>query len=98
MKQFDSISIDFKRCRIELAALKDLLDRFENETLKERNHILSFFVENRHLAALVGLVAPNIANVDRLAYEFDFFGDYAADLAAGDSKRREYCFVAFENA
>jgi hypothetical protein len=98
MKQFDSFSIDFKRCRIELAALKDLLDRFENESLKEREHVLSFFAENPHVAALVGLVTPEIANVDRLAYEFDFFGDYAADLAVGDSRRREYCFVEFENA
>jgi Domain of unknown function (DUF4263) len=98
MKQFDTFTIDFKRCRIELAGLKDLLDRFENESLKEREHVLSFFTENVHVAALVGLVAPDIAYVDRLAYEFDFFGDYAADLAIGDSKRREYCFVEFENA
>ena len=75
-----------------------MLDRFENESLKEREHILSFFTENLHVAALAGHVTPGIANVDRLAYEFDFFGDYAADLAVGDSKRREYCFVEFENA
>jgi hypothetical protein len=98
MKQFDQFSIDFEKCRIELAALKKLLDEFEMETLKEREHVLSFFVENRHVAALVGHVAPNILHVDRLAYEFDFFGDYAADLAMGDSMRREYCFVEFENA
>jgi hypothetical protein len=98
MKQFDRFSIDLDRCRIELAAFKLLLDNFENRVLKEREHILSFFAENRHVVALVGYVDRDIANVDRLAYEFDFFGDYAADLAVGDSKRREYCFVEFENA
>jgi antiviral defense system Shedu protein SduA len=41
---------------------------------------------------------PGIVNVDRIAYEFDFFGDYAADLAVSDSKRRAYCFIEFENA
>jgi hypothetical protein len=98
MKQFEPFEIDFDRCRVELTALKELLEKYEVETLKEREHILAFFAENRHVAALVGSIAPNIARVDRLAYEFDFFGDYAADLAAGDSKKREYCFVEFENA
>jgi hypothetical protein len=41
---------------------------------------------------------PTIFHVDRLAYEFDFFGDYAADLAVGNSKRGAYCFIEFENA
>ncbi len=41
---------------------------------------------------------PRLVNVDRLAYEFDFFGDYAAGLAVGDSKRGAYCFIEFENA
>jgi hypothetical protein len=44
MKQFDQFSIDFNKCRIELAAFKKLLDEFEMETLKEREHVLSFFV------------------------------------------------------
>jgi len=98
MKYFDSFAIDFERCREELADLKSLLDEFEAGTLREREHILSFFRENRNVAALVGHNAPDIANVDRIAYEFDFFGDYAADLAIGDSKKHEYCFVEFENA
>jgi len=98
MKYFDSFAIDFDRCREELAGLKNLLDEFEAGALKEREHVLSFFRENRHVAALVGHNAPDIANVDRIAHEFDFFGDYAADLALGDSRKHEYCFVEFENA
>jgi hypothetical protein len=47
---------------------------------------------------MIGHIAPEIANVDRIAYEFDFFGDYAADLALGDSRKHEYCFVELENA
>jgi Domain of unknown function (DUF4263) len=98
MKHFEPFDIDFDRCRVELAAFKELLDEFEAGILEERRHILSFFSRNRHVSALIGHLAPDIANVDRLAFEFDFFGDYAADLALGDSKKKEYCFVEFENA
>lgn len=98
MKEFDRFSIDYERCRDQLAGLRGVLDAYEAKDLKEREHVLSFFRENRHLAALVGHLAPRIATVDSIAYEFDFFGDYAADLALGDSKRGEYCFVEFENA
>jgi hypothetical protein len=98
MKHFDVFRIDFERCRSELAALKELLEKFESKTLKEREDVLEFFSKNRHIAALAGHFMPGIVNVDRLAHEFDFFGDYAADLAVGDSKRRAYCFVEFENA
>src|SRR5689334_13149847 len=98
MKKFDQFKLDYHCCRDELNALKALLDEFEGGELKERKHVLSFFSDHRHVAAMVGHVAPNIANVDRIAYEFDFFGDYAADLALGDSRKHEYCFVEFENA
>jgi hypothetical protein len=98
MKSFDPFEIDVRRCRSELAALKDLLTKFQKATLKERGDVLSFFRDHRHVAALAGYYMPNIVNVDRLAYEFDFFGDYAADVAVGDSKRGAYCFIEFENA
>ncbi len=98
MKHFDAFRIDFDKCRSELGALKDLLKKFEATTLQERKHVLDFFRKNRHIAALAGHFMPSIVNVDRLAYEFDFFGDYAADLAVGDSKRGAYCFIEFENA
>ncbi len=98
MKSFEPFKIDFDKCRSELAALKDLLGKFETAALKERDDVLSFFRAHRHLAALAGHYMPKIVNVDRLAYEFDFFGDYAADLAVGDSKRGAYCFIEFENA
>jgi hypothetical protein len=98
MKTFDPFQIDFHKCRIELGHLRALLDQFENAILREREDVLSFFRTHRHLAALAGHYMPKIVNVDRLAYEFDFFGDYAADLAVGDSKRGAYCFIEFENA
>jgi hypothetical protein len=96
-KEFARIEIDFNRCRDDLVAFKSLLDEFDSGTLGERR-ILAFFREHQNLAALVGHVDRNIGRVDRLAYEFDLFGDYAADLVVGDSSKREYCFVEFEAA
>jgi Domain of unknown function (DUF4263) len=98
MKNFDPFQIDFGRCKNELAALRDLLDAFDSKILREREHVLDFFRANRHIAALAGHFMPRVVNVDRLANEFDFFGDFAADVAVGDSKRRAYCFIEFENA
>lgn len=98
MKRFEPFSIDFEQCRVELLEFKKMLDAFESRVLKERKHVLSFFRKNRNIAALVGHLAPRITKVDLLAYEFDFFGDYAADLAIGDSREREYYFIEFENA
>lgn len=97
MKEFDRIFIDYDQCRNQLSEFKALLDEHGAGELKERR-ILSFFRENRHLAALVGQLASRIVTVDLIAYEFDLFGDFAADLALGDSRKGEYCFVEFENA
>lgn len=97
-ESFDPFEIDFDRCRDELGVFRALLAEFSAGTLKERDHVLKFFREHRNLAALIGHKAPHIARVDRVAYEFDFFGDYAADLALGNSRKRVFCFVEFENA
>ncbi len=97
-KEFVPIEVDPRRCRLDLAEFKSLLDQFRSGTLKERESILKFFAEHPNLAALVGYVDRNVGHVDRMAFEFDFFGDYAADLALGDSKKGQYCFVEFENA
>ena len=35
---------------------------------------------------------------DRLAWEFDLFGDFACDLAIGEWFTKRYCFIEFEDA
>jgi hypothetical protein len=67
-------------------------------TLSERDDILPFFKANRRLAAMVGSYNPKINRFDRIAAEFDLFGDYACDLAVGDSSSHNFCFVEFEDA
>jgi hypothetical protein len=47
---------------------------------------------------LIGYLRSECPLVDRIAYEFDVFGDHAADLIVGDSTRQAYGFIEFEDA
>jgi hypothetical protein len=67
-------------------------------TLNERQDVLRFFRDREHLSAFIGSYFPYIANFNRLAFEYDIFGDFKANLAIGDSDSGWYCFVEFEGA
>jgi hypothetical protein len=82
----------------ELAQFKQLLDAHSHSALREREHILPFFRSHRHLAAPIGTRNPDIVNPDRIAFEFDIFGDCKADLVIGDSQSHQHCLVEFEDA
>lgn len=47
---------------------------------------------------MCGVLSPALGIVDRVALEYDLFGDFACDLALGDWERKAYCFIEFENA
>lgn len=98
MTPFEGISVNKKAATQELNQFKQLLDAHSNSPLRERDHILPFFRDHRHLAALIGTWNPGIARPDRIAFEFDIFGDYKADLMVGHSQNHQYCFVEFEDA
>jgi Domain of unknown function (DUF4263) len=98
MTPFDRLSFSRKVAEQELVRFKRLLDRHSKTPLREREHILPFFRSHRHLAALIGTWNSNIARPDRIAFAFDIFGDYKADLVIGDSQNHQYCFVEFEDA
>ncbi|WP_332863611.1 Shedu immune nuclease family protein [Pannus brasiliensis] len=66
--------------------------------LKESSDILPFFRENLHLSAFLASYVPQIARIDRIKHEFTFFGDFRADLVVGDSDKKVYCFIEFEDA
>jgi hypothetical protein len=96
MKQFLKHALDLSACRREVAALKRLLDR--SARLDENTHIRPFFRKRRHLSALCGLYHPHVARFDLLAWEYDLFGDFSCDLAVGDSVRKAFNFIEFEDA
>lgn len=96
MKEFIHHSLSIQECVKELEKFEALLA--SKVELKERDEILPFFKENRHLAAFLGTYIPDIANPDRVANEYDIFGDFACDLAVGDSKSETFLLVEFEDA
>src|SRR5689334_63352 len=95
MKKFLDIQFDPKSCRAELKEFADLLKA--KQELSENKDILPFFRKHQQLSALVGLYHPNIVVADRLAYEFQLFGDFVADMVVGDHARGAYCFIEFED-
>jgi hypothetical protein len=96
MKHFDPIVFDLRQCRREVSQLQALLAA--NPRLSERKDILPFFRARRQLSAALGCLESHIVRFDRLAFEYDLFGDFACDLAVGDSKGKVYGFIEFEDA
>jgi hypothetical protein len=96
MKTFDPLAFDPARCRQEALQLQDQLTRASR--LRERDDILPFFRARPHLSAACGLFNPTGLLFDRIAWEYDLFGDFGCDLVVGDSHSRGYTFIEFENA
>lgn len=96
MKEFKNFKFDPKVCRKELNELKFHLD--SKSELNERKDVLPFFKNRQHLSSFIGSYFPYISGFDKLAYEYDIFGDFKADLAIGDSESGWYGFIEFEGA
>lgn len=95
MKNLRAHAINAQNCRKEWQAFSNLLAA--NPTLSERGHILPFFKKNHDLSALICNYFPKITNPDRLAHEFQIYGDFVADLIVGDSTEHRYVLIEFEN-
>ena len=96
MKSFIKHVFDQTACRQQVGELKAFLE--SSADLQEAKQIRPFFKARPQLAALVGSYNPRISRLDRIAWEFDLFGDFACDLVVGDSARKAYSFVEFEGA
>jgi hypothetical protein len=96
MKSFESHRKQLATCRRELARFRKLLD--ERETLSEAQDILPLFRDCKNLCLLLGEQSLQCRSADRLAYEYDLFGDFSCDLVAGSAPHKEYVFVEFEGA
>jgi len=95
MKNFEALQFDLNKCIKEINDLKTLLNT--KRELSEKNDILPFFKQRKHLSA-IGSFNPNISLYDKIAYEFDIWGDFKTDVAVGDSQFKAYCFIEFEDA
>ncbi|RUS96172.1 hypothetical protein DSM106972_088430 [Dulcicalothrix desertica PCC 7102] len=96
MKNFINIDFDLSICRSQLAEFQALLQ--SKKSLSEKEDILPFFRDRVHLSAFLASYNIKISRYDRLAFEYDIFGDFTADLVVGDSVTKSYCFIEFEDA
>ena len=96
MKHFDTLVFDQTTYERELAEFEQLLSN--TTTLHEQADILPFFKDRKHLSARISRIVTGLNQVDKIAYEYDLFGDFVCDLVVGNSQTHEYCFVVFENA
>jgi hypothetical protein len=78
--------------------VEDLRVLLEGSMDLKETTLLDFFGDRPDLIALIGTYNPENLRLDRIAREYTLFGDFRCDFAIGDSKRRAYTFVEFENA
>lgn len=95
MKNLKPHTFDALKCRAQWQSFSTMLS--SNPTLSERKQVLPFFKKNHDLSALVCNYFPKITNPDRLAHEFQIYGDFVADLIVGDSTDHRYVLIEFEN-
>jgi hypothetical protein len=96
MKSFTPLIWDAARCRTEVEDFRVLLAN--NISLTERKQIVPLFRRCVHLAAFLGSYHPDIDRFDRIAFEYDLFGDFSCDMVVGDSAKRAHNFIEFEEA
>jgi hypothetical protein len=96
MKTFEPFRLLRGHARREVAELR--LRLASRSPLAERADILPFFRQRPHLAALCGRHSLPLLRCDRLAWECALFGEFACDLAVGDSSTKSCTFIEFEGA
>jgi len=96
MKTFTSLVWDVSCCRKECETFRTLLEH--HQTFEERRHVLPLFRKCLHLSAFLGSYHPDLDRFDRIAFEYNLFGDFSCDLVVGDAVRKVYNFIEFEDA
>ncbi|MBI1918891.1 MAG: DUF4263 domain-containing protein [Planctomycetes bacterium] len=96
MKKLETIAFDYPRCQKQVEEFQAWLAG--KDELSEHKDVRPFFQAREQMAVLFGMFNPRISWADRIAWEFDIFGDFACDLAVGEHERGAYCLVEFEDA
>jgi len=91
----EAIVFDPDRFQQELQEFDHLLR--SNEDLSETEHIQPFFKKSKHLTAYMGTFALNIAVATEICFEYEFFGDFKADILLGSKLEKEFCVVELED-
>lgn len=97
MKQFNPFVFEKTTYERELATYQQFLKTKTN--LSENKDILPFFKQNSQLSSQISRFnMPDLFPIDRIAYEYNLFGDFVCDLVLGNTQTHSYCFVEFEDA
>jgi hypothetical protein len=85
------------------AAFRQELEEFgallkSKSDLKEREEIIPFFKERKHLTAYIGTLYLGIADATEVCFDFDITGNFEADVLLGSRAVHEFCIVEFEPA
>jgi len=96
MKKFIDHTFDFGVYERELSEFKLLLDN--NAELSEKDDILPFFKARPNLSSQIATLIPHMVKNEKIAFEFDIYGDFASDIAVGDLSSNTFCFIEFEDA
>src|SRR5208337_2338690 len=91
----ETIVFDPARFQQELQAFDALLK--SKPDLSEVKDIQPFFKKSKHLTAYLGTFALNIAVATEICFEYEFFGDFKADILLGSKREKEFCVVEFED-
>ena len=95
MKNLTAHTFDSKKCRAKWHSFAALLKC--KTTLSERDDVLPFFKQNLNLSLLLGNYFPRISKPNVLAHEYGIDGHFVADLIVGDSSKKHYVLIEFEN-
>ena len=95
MKELEAFHFSQEQAEQELEEFRQLLS--DNQELSERAEILPFFRQRPQLSSKLSELYPgNPFFTEKIAYEFDVFGDFKADLLL--ASRENFFFVEFEDA
>lgn len=95
MKKLLAHTVNAKQGRAEWKDFESLL--VTKKTLSESRDVLPFFKCRHDLSLLICNYFPKIKTPDRLAHEYEIYGDFVADLVVGDSSVHHYLLVEFED-
>ena len=92
-KDFTEVAFNLIEFKTELQQFCKLLN--SKVSLGERE-IQAFFKTSMNLTAYIGTTFGTIGVARQVAYEFEIFGDYSADIVFGN-REKQFCFVELES-
>lgn len=95
MKKFEDIKFDFNEAKAQLAKFKTLVN--SGKSLAEAADLQPFFDANPHFTLLIGWLMPGLERADKIAKQFELFGDFKTDISFGNEAARKFCFIELED-